>query len=64
MRIICGINYNILIHHLYYSGVYQYEEKWDIYKEINILGVGTKLPQKTENIGASFSVNIGNFLNI
>ena len=27
MMIICGINYNILIPHLSYSGVYQDEEK-------------------------------------
>ena len=33
--LIHGINDNILINHLYYLGVYQDEEKRDIYKGIN-----------------------------
>ena len=42
-----GINDNILVPHLYYSGMYQDEaKKWELYKDINILGGGVEPIQK------------------
>ena len=53
-----GINDNILISCLYYSGVYQYEaKKWDIYKDIKDF-LGWNQNQKMKNVVACFSVNI------
>ena len=43
MVLLHDINDHILIPHPYYSGVYQDEaKKQELYKEINIFGVGTK----------------------
>ena len=68
-----GKNDNIIIPHLYYLVVYQDEEKWDLYKEIIFLWVGTKPQNKMkngggepnpkinwQNSGVLFSINIGN----
>ena len=62
MMIFHYINDNILITHLSYSGVYQYEaKKWELFKEINNCFVLETPPQKNlQNGGASFYVNIIN----
>ena len=51
-----GINYNILIPHLSYSGLYQDEaEKLDIYKEINIF-FGLESNPKNEKMVVQISL--------
>ena len=60
--IICGINYNRIIPHPFYLGVYQDEaNKLELYKVINnIFGLKPNQQENLQNGGARFSVNIGN----
>ena len=52
-----GINDNILIPHLFYSGVYQYEaKKRNLYKDKNIV-LGLKQTKKTDKTVVKFSLS-------
>ena len=52
-----GINDNILIPHLFYSGAYQYEaKKRNLYKDKNIV-LGLKQTKKTDKTVVKFSLS-------
>ena len=63
MMLLRGINYNILIPHLSYFGVYQDEaQKLELYKDIDTFLGRNQTPKNWQNGSACFFVNIGNFL--
>ena len=57
MLLLNGINDNIIIPRLYYSGVYQDKAKKELLQKINIFGVGTK-PKKTDKTVVQISPSI------
>ena len=59
--ILHGKKDNILIPHLYYSGLYQNEKKMRcIQRDKYCFGCNQPLPQNRQNGGSRFPVNIGN----
>ena len=64
MIILHGINNNIIIYHPYYLCGYQDEsENWEIYQDIVVLGVRTKIQNNFWTCVTRFSWNYQLFFN-